>query len=185
MKKLAEEEGMGWVGHRCAGLRVLLALGLVMGSACVLIPIDVETDPLRPEPVAAARTFELVAPPWPHADVGPLIEDEIRKALSSKGLREVPLEEADIAVNYRASREQKVRIRSEPDPDTQGYKVKEQYIEKSVEIDVFATDSGDVLWRGIARVGVVSEASLPSVTARAVREILAELPSDDGPMDPE
>lgn len=160
-----------------AGLPGLLGLLGLLAGACIQAPVQVQTVTTPDADLSAIESFALVPPPWPHPEVGEHIESEIREVLTDRDLRQVVLEQADIAISYRARAEQKERVRSISNPDTISYRVREAYVEKTVEIDVFDAKDRQVLWKGIGTIDVVSAPSLPAATQKAVRAILAEFPA--------
>lgn len=161
-----------------ASLRRALPI-VLLGSvifACIQAPVRVDTVLTPGASFERGAAFALTAPPWPHAELGERIEAEIREQLDAKGLREVPLYEAELAVSYRATREDGTRTRFVPDPDSMGYQVREDYIEKTVEVDVFDASTRSLLWRGIGQIDVASEASLPAAVTKSIRAVLGEFP---------
>ena len=160
--------------HRCAGF--LLVVWTALG--CVQAKVHVDSFVTPGADLMSVQTYALVPPPWPHPIVGERIESEIRGVLEAKGIRERPLDQADIAVSFRATQQRRQRVRSVVDPDTMTYRVQEGYIEKTVEIDVFDATSREVLWRGIGRIDVVTDPALPTAAAKSVREILREFPPE-------
>ncbi len=157
-----------------------LALGAALlfggtGLGCIQAPVTVEAVAIPGADLAGARTYALVAPPWDHPRVGATIEKEIPKQLDAKGLEAVPIDQADLAVSYRATGVRRQRSRTEAGTEVV-YTVRESYIEGTVEIDVFDARTRDLMWRGVGMIDIAREPSAPAASAKAVRAILAELP---------
>jgi len=159
-------------------LAARLALAALFLPACIQVPVEVEvhTDTNVVERLAAVETYALTPPPSPNPVLGPRVEAEIHAALADRGMRETSTENAEIAVAYRAAEKPGERIRTVADPDVSAYDVREAYFGNTVEIDVSDAKTGERLWRGVGRVGVVDAGSLPAAAAKATREILEEFP---------
>jgi hypothetical protein len=161
--------------ERVARVAPLLVLAALL--ACIQAPVSVDVVTDQEARLARVESFALVPPPWPHPEeIATAIEGQIRKSLEAKGLHETAPDAAEVAVSYRAPQKRGQRIVTIPDPDTAGYLVRQDYIEKTVEIDVFDAKTRKLLWRGIGRINVVSAQSLPAAAVKATREVLDEFP---------
>jgi hypothetical protein len=154
----------------------ILILAFVVGTlACIQAPVEVQVFDTERADLTKIRSFALIPPPWPHPEAGADIESQIRDVFESKGLTEVEPGDADMLVSYRASGERRSRRRTTADISTQ-YTVEEEYIESTLEIDLFDPGSREVLWRGVAHVDVFSDPAIPAAARKAVRAILADWP---------
>ncbi|MEM7409403.1 MAG: DUF4136 domain-containing protein [Myxococcota bacterium] len=161
--------------------RQLLAFAGValLWAACIQAPVRVEVTEGAVERLAAAQTFALapVESPPPPA-VTKRIESTLRSELADRGLRDVPLGEAEVKIAYRTNREPRERIASVPNAEGGDFGTLQAYTEKTIEIDVLDAKTGDVLWQGVGQIDVVSESSQPQAAAKVVHEVLARFPRE-------
>ena len=155
-----------------------VAVALLAGPlACIQAPVEVQTfDPQRAD-LGAIRSFAPIPPPWPHPLAGADVEQEIRDALLAKGLTLAPESEADMLVAYRGVGIEKSRRRTQVDAESQ-YTVEEEYIEGTLEIDMFDPADRQVIWRGVGQIDIFSAGAIPAAARKAVRAILAEWPPE-------
>lgn len=121
----------------------------------------------------------------------PLIEqrihDAVDRTLASKGYRRVDANDADFVVAFHAGAEDKLDVYSTYDYYgygwRRGYAIEttnvREYTEGTLLIDVIATSTRELVWRGVGTKSLSSDRDPEKVTQRineAVADILAEFP---------
>lgn len=95
---------------------ILVLIGLTMGG-CSTIHVDWEVDPGRVGRPPATWAFEdppspqQVGPASPDTDLGARIVAAVGQRLQDRGLRQVPIAEAEVLVRYYAAFEQQIDLR--------------------------------------------------------------------------
>ncbi|MCK5439186.1 MAG: DUF4136 domain-containing protein [Gemmatimonadetes bacterium] len=115
------------------------------------------------------------------------IQDAVDRTLASKGYRKVNANDADFVVAFHAGTEDKLDVYSTYDYYGYGWRRGfatqttnvRQYTEGTLLIDVIATSTRELVWRGVGSKSLSSDRDPEKVTQRineAVADILAEFP---------
>jgi hypothetical protein len=176
-------------------MKLLLPLLLVICSACSSIEAFSDQDP--DTDFASYRTFVLGSPPaeapegLPNysAIAGERINRQIATNLESKGLREVPADEADILVSFQLAGEQRSEIRSTGPNSSLYYPSYDRwygvgwydhnlytvnYVIGTLIIDVFDRTEEKLVWHGWSSTGIYDQSNQQD-KAKAVLEALLKL----------
>ena len=184
---------------RTLSLSILTALSLTIFSGCETpVKVDSEVDPEAN--LASYETFGVLPMPnnIPGADPGAVMRirstarETVVENLTSKGYREVSLEQADFAVNITGKVVPKTDVTDwgySYAPRTRwGYRYPyygygtsnvtvDQYDEGSLIIEVFDNDRDEMVWVGWGTARTSSKGPDPEKVQQAITDILARFPS--------
>ena len=157
-------------------MRRSLALGLAALALACAPRVRVTTSALPGADVASFESYALVPPAEARSAVRATLEAEVARELDARGYRAAPLgtSELRVVVQTRARTAQRAVFGESPG----GCCVVRDYVEGTLEIDVFAAQGGTRIWRGVGQVDLDSTADreLGDTAARAARAVLADLP---------